>query len=404
MAVQPARLRYRATVSRLLTVQGLVMFILWVPIWVVFLQRKGLSLTQIGLLEAFAWVITAALELPTGLVADRWGRKASIAIGSSMYAMAMFLILTPALSLPFLLGYAMWNGSFAFMSGADSALLYDSLKADGRVEQAAKYSGRLAAIQQGSQGVAALAGSVLATFDITLCFMFSGLLAIVATILVLTVREPSRQGDGSEIPLTYWNNMRIAIGIAARRPTVRAILLLTGAFSVVPLIVYYFLLQPYALRVGLPLASLGVVVVMIQLTTVFASWLAYRAGSRFELKTIVTAAASLLVAACVVLAAAPSFATVALMLVVALVPAVVSPLLMARINDLIPSAQRATILSLTGLISELGTAALVPLLLGLADLLTPALAIGASAVLFAVAVFPLLLLWRAAAEALPPGR
>jgi len=380
------------------------MFILWVPIWVVFLQRKGLSLTQIGLLEAFAWVITAALELPTGLVADRWGRKASIAIGSSMYATAMFLILTPALSVPFLLGYAMWNGSFAFMSGADSALLYDSLKADGRVDQAAKYSGRLAAIQQGSQGVAALAGSVLATFDITLCFMFSGLLAIVATILVLTVREPSRQGDGSEMPLTYWNNMRIAIGIAARRPTVRAILLLTGAFSVVPLIVYYFLLQPYALRVGLPLASLGVVVVMIQLTTVFASWLAYRAGSRFELKTIVTAAASLLVAACVVLAAAPSLASVALMLVVALVPAVVSPLLMARINDLIPSAQRATILSLTGLISELGTAALVPLLLGLADLLTPALAIGASAVLFAVAVFPLLLLWRAAAEALPPGR
>jgi len=34
------------------------MFILWVPIWVVFLQRKGLSLSQIGLLEAFAWILT----------------------------------------------------------------------------------------------------------------------------------------------------------------------------------------------------------------------------------------------------------------------------------------------------------------------------------------------------------
>ena len=380
------------------------MFILWVPIWVVFLQRKGLSLTQIGILEAFAWIIAAGLELPTGLVADRWGRKASIAIGSSLYATAMFLILTPALSVPFLIGYAMWNGSFAFMSGADSALLYDSLKADGRVALAARYSGRLAAIQQGSQGGAALAGSVLATFDITLCFIFSGLLAVAATILVLTVREPPRQDDAGEKPLTYWNNMRAAIGIAVRRPTVRAILLLAGAFSVVPLIVYYFLLQPYALKVGLPLASLGVVVVMIQLTTVFASWLAYRVGSRFELRTIIAAGALLLVAACVVLAAAPSFASVALMLVVALVPAVVGPLLTARINDLIPSAQRATILSLSGVISELGTAALVPLLLGLADLLTPALAIGSSALVFALAVFPLLLLWRAAAEAVPPSR
>ena len=34
------------------------MFILWVPIWVVFLQRKGLSLNQIGPLEALAWILT----------------------------------------------------------------------------------------------------------------------------------------------------------------------------------------------------------------------------------------------------------------------------------------------------------------------------------------------------------
>ena len=54
------------------------MFILWLPIWVVFLQRKGLSLNQIGLLEAFAWILTAALEVPTGGIADRWGRRASM--------------------------------------------------------------------------------------------------------------------------------------------------------------------------------------------------------------------------------------------------------------------------------------------------------------------------------------
>ena len=49
---------YRSSVWRLLGVQALAMFILWLPIWVVFLQRKGLSLSQIGLLEAFAWILT----------------------------------------------------------------------------------------------------------------------------------------------------------------------------------------------------------------------------------------------------------------------------------------------------------------------------------------------------------
>ncbi len=152
---------HRGNIWRLFTVQALLMFILWVPIWVVFLQRKGLNLTEIGLLEAGAWVLTAALEVPTGAIADRWGRKASMSIGAFAYAMAMFLILADALSPLFLLGYALWNSSSAFVSGADSALLYDSLRADGRAAEAAKQTGRYTAIQQGSQGIASLAGAAL---------------------------------------------------------------------------------------------------------------------------------------------------------------------------------------------------------------------------------------------------
>jgi hypothetical protein len=80
---------------------------------------------------------------------------------------------------------------------------------------------------------------------------------------------------------------------------------------------------------------------------------------------------------------------------VALVPALRSPLLLARTNDLIPSAQRATILSLNALLSELGTAAAVPLLLIAADVLSPPQAMGISALLFAIAFLPLWLIWRA---------
>lgn len=394
---------YRGSVWRLLILQALVNFILWVPIWVVFLQRKGLSLTEIGVLEALAWILAAALEVPTGMIADRWGRKASIATGTFLYSLAMFLILTDALSPTFLLGYAFWNGSLAFVSGADSALLYDSLKADGHAGEAAKYAGRFGAIQQASQGIAAFLGSLIATIDITLCFTICGVLALVATVLALTLREPPRLDEAGAKPLTYLSNLRVAIGIAARRPAVRVLLLLSAVFSVVPLIVYYFLIQPYALSVGLPLASLGLVFVLIQMTSVAASWLAHRVGRRFDLRAIVTVCGGLVVGACVVLGLVPALPTVALMLVVALVPALLEPLFSARINDLIPSAQRATVLSLSALISELGTAALVPLLMGSADLLTPALAIGLAAGLFALVTVPLLLMWRAAEPRATPA-
>jgi MFS family permease len=389
-------LGYGGNVWRLFAVQALLGFILWVPIWVVFLQRKGLALTQIGVLEGFAWVLTAALEVPTGAIADRFGRKASIAMGAFLYSVAMFLILADALSPGFLLGYALWNSSMAFVSGADSALLYDSLKAGGRASEAAKQTGRYAAIQQASQGIASLIGAALATIDITLCFTICGLTGLAATALVLTVKEPPRREDESASPLGYWKNLRTAVGIAARHPIVRALLLLNAAILVMPLVVYYVLLQPYAIDVGLPLASLGIVVLAVQVTTVAASWLAHRVAGRFELTTIVTAGVVVLITATVILGAFPSIPSIAFMLAVALVPALVGPLMSARIHDLIPSEQRATILSLGALLFELGLAIAMPLLLVFADRLGAPVAIGISAGLVAVIVIPLLIMWRTA--------
>jgi MFS family permease len=378
------------------------MFILWVPIWVVFLQRKGLSLTQVGLLEGVAWTITAFLEVPTGAIADRWGRKASIAVGASLYSLAMFLILADALSPAFLLGYALWNSSTAFVSGADSALLYDSLKAEGLAAEAAKQSGRYAAINQGSQGVASLVGAAIATIDINLCFAICGFLGFAAAGLVLTIHEPPRTTQDDEY-LSYWRNLRTAVRIAARRPVVRALVFLNATILIVPLVVYYVLLQPYAVGVGLPLAALGVIVIGVQLSTVIASWLAHRTADHFELASVVGVALAVLIAATAILAVIPSVPSLALMFAVALVPALLTPPLSARLNDLIPSAQRATILSLGALLFELGLAIAMPLLLAFADRFGAPAAIGLSCAIVVVTTVPLMFIWRVADRGAAPA-
>jgi MFS family permease len=327
-------LNYGGNIWRLFTAQALWSFILWVPIWVVFLQGRGVALTQIGVLEGFAWLLTAFLEVPTGAIADRWGRRASIALGIFLYGLAMFLILAEALSPAFLLGYALWNSSMAFVSGADTALLYDTLKADGREDQAAKQSGRYAAIQQGSQGLAAVIGAAIATIDITLCFTLCGIAAFIATGLVLTVKEPPHVDEDGAAPLSYWKNLQTAVAIAARRPVVRALLLLYATILTLPLVVYYVLLQPYAVGVGLPIATLGIVVAGVQLTSVVASWLAYRATRYLALTTIVAIGIGILLVAQGMLGAFPSIPSIGLVLVVALVPALLGPLLLTRLNDL----------------------------------------------------------------------
>jgi len=54
---------------------ALTSFVLWTPIWVVFFERRGLSLSQIGLLETIAFGLLAASEVPTGTVADVQHRR-----------------------------------------------------------------------------------------------------------------------------------------------------------------------------------------------------------------------------------------------------------------------------------------------------------------------------------------
>jgi predicted MFS family arabinose efflux permease len=163
--------------------------------------------------------------------------------------------------------------------------------------------------------------------------------------------------------------------------------------------VYYVLLQPYSLGVGLPLAALGIVVIAVQLSSVVASWLAHRTAGHFELTSVVAVALSVLIAATAILAALPSIPSLALMLAVALVPALLTPLLSARLNDLIPSGQRATILSLGALLFELGLAIAMPLLLAFADRFGAPAAIGLSSAVFALTAVPLMFVWRVADRA-----
>src|SRR4051812_21577355 len=70
----------------------LMNFQLWWPIWVIYLLRdRGLSFTQITLLDTPFFVLIVLAEVPTGAVADRFGRRTSLMLASSLFAVAIFV-------------------------------------------------------------------------------------------------------------------------------------------------------------------------------------------------------------------------------------------------------------------------------------------------------------------------
>ena len=79
---------------------------------------------------------TAVLaEVPTGAVADRLGRKASLALGVGCTAVAVLIFGLATSYEVVLVSYVAWAIGIAFFSGADQALLFESLKALGREDE-----------------------------------------------------------------------------------------------------------------------------------------------------------------------------------------------------------------------------------------------------------------------------
>src|SRR5579883_2135240 len=103
----------------------------FIPILVPFLKGRGLSFTQILLLNSIYCVTLALLELPTGLFADWAGRKVSLVAAGISMAAGCFLYGAAHAFLSFSLAEVLLAIGMTLASGADSAYLYDLLANQG---------------------------------------------------------------------------------------------------------------------------------------------------------------------------------------------------------------------------------------------------------------------------------
>ena len=112
------------------------------PIYLLLFESRGLSLSQISLLLIVWSIPPILLEIPTGLLGDRFSRKYMIAMGGFLKASAYFIWIFADGFWTFAAGFILWGISGAFRSGAEEALVFDSLKLSGEEESFDKVLGR----------------------------------------------------------------------------------------------------------------------------------------------------------------------------------------------------------------------------------------------------------------------
>lgn len=231
------------------------MFMLIVPVIVPFFESKGLSLSEIFYLQAVYAGIIVLLEAPSGWLADRFGRRTVLLIGSAAHG-AGYLWLVFADSFVQLMVFEFLLGiSASMMSGADLAILYDTEKALSDSEDSHTGSiAHLSSTKAFAEGAGALAGGALAlgSFDLMVLAQ-AGVSWVCLVLALLLVEPPCRETAGSK-PLRGFKAIYIHLmkGDKVLRQTFLAIPLYNlCTFHVA------WLVQPYWEEQGLSLLVFG---------------------------------------------------------------------------------------------------------------------------------------------------
>jgi MFS family permease len=117
------------------------------PVVAIFYLDKGLSFTDIMLLQSACWISSFIFEVPSGAFADKFGRKLSILIGVLLQIISLLIFVFGNNYFEFLIGEMIFGVGIALISGADSAMIYDYLLEQKRENEFNKIQGHAMFLQ-----------------------------------------------------------------------------------------------------------------------------------------------------------------------------------------------------------------------------------------------------------------
>ena len=329
-------------------------FILIYPLYAVMFVDAGLSASQIGLTLA-VWSVTAfALEIPAGVLADRWPRRAILSAAQLARAAGFAAWLMWPTFWGFLAGFLLWGVKSAFTSGTFEALVYDALKAEGREGDYTRIAGRAEAMQFVGILAASAATAALIGFGYRPVLMASIAGCGLAALVPLTFPRVARAraaGDRS-----YFSHLKLGLRQAAGdRVVLDLIVFIALALTFGGALEEFWAI--FAIKAGLTRAGVALFIAAIAAAQAAASALAHRtagANRRWFYGAFAFNGGLLILAAAL-------FRPASVILLVAFSGAfkVIDVVFEARLQHAIPSESRATIASVKAFAVELAVTALL---------------------------------------------
>ena len=363
-------------------------FSLVMPIIVLFYEEQGLGLHEVFVLKSVYSVAAVTLEIPSGYLADVWGRKRCLFWGSVLFFLGDLLYSFTGAFSAFLCAELLLGAGQTLVNGADSALLYDTAAHYKAEQHYLRYEGRLTMIGNFAEAIAGIFGGLLAAYSLRFPFYGQVIGAFIGIPAALAIREYNHSRAVRNPAGEMLRIIRYSLG---ENKALRYNILFSGIIGAATLTMAWFV-QPILMQLQTPTSYYGVIWTVLNLTVGIAALYSDRVEQALGMRRSNGLILVVIVGGYAALALLPlTYACLAILFLFYIVRGFATPILKGYINQMTFSEMRATVLSIRNFIIRLLFAAIAPFIGWLNDyyslqvaLLISALIIGLPGFLFLV--------------------
>lgn len=227
---------------------GFLSLMFFIPIWYAF-ETQYANPALLGTIYAVAHLVTVVLELPTGALADLLGRKKTIFLGLLLTGLS-WIYISQMRNVMWL-----WSGYFinavgnALVSGADVALIFDSLKELGKDKKYAQYMSKAGLIFRSGMVVSTFLGGYFYILHQRLPYFLVGTGVVVAALLTIFNTEPKIDTEKFTLRL-YIKQTKLGLKELTKNSYIRDFTIYYLFVGGISWYFIYFLGQSFATEIG----------------------------------------------------------------------------------------------------------------------------------------------------------
>ena len=316
-----------------------------------------MSLPNIYFMESAILCICVLFDIPSGALADIIGRKKAIILGRTFLFASAVLFATMSNPLEAWIGNILWAFGFSLQSGADTALLYESLKEKGSEDQYKRIEGQATGSRLIVIACCVLVTGLLAKVNLRLPMYLSLPFVLIPFISAFFFKEPAKVERFSV--RGQLNVLKQGVVFMAKSTKVRWMIGFAALLATTSK-VWFFTYNPYFEKVDIPLEYYGVIFFLLNAVAWLSSHYAYKIEHLLGERKCIIMMVLCLGIPIMLMGLFPSKPFAYLVLIQNVVRGFMRPFVGDYMNRHIESGMRATVLSMqssaANLVSVIGLA------------------------------------------------